>query len=158
VIAKKKPKKPKKPKVCPLSSYGIVEEEDAEIYSANTLVAVVCFFTDFINIRAYCHNIWSKTQPAGPISRSTATMISNQAVELVKVLEYELKTEFPRLAKTQNIYDLVMEKAEDAEPEAKIKIEETFMLPIFFYLDGFSEVIQDGGIPVPEVPCLPPMY
>lgn len=139
----KKAIEPKQPKLAeyPITAYETVEEEDDKTDLADSFIAVVCFFTDLLNIRNYLGGIWSRTQPAGPVSRLTAAMVSNQAVELVKVLEYELRSEFPTLAKTGDIYAMVMDKIQaNSDQEAEIK--QTFMSEIFKDLDSFSEVIH----------------
>ncbi len=101
-----------KTKYHPLDKYQLHMDEEIEkdYKGEEETFAAMCFYRDMNVIRQYVSAIWKQVEPSGQLSRITAGIISNQAVGVVKALEYELLHKFPAFKDPDTLYMCLIKK------------------------------------------------
>lgn len=139
------------PKTFPLEDYGI-SDDNAENGPDAVLMAVIGFFCDLAKIRTYCKMVWKQVEPAGKISRISASLVTTQAVELVRKLETDLMAEWPAsIRNDEDIYEMIGPHLQNLDPEVKAAGEEGILLHSWFALRDFTTVLTNDHVPVTKV-------
>ena len=146
-----------------LTEYRLIDDEDETLLKEAgnkfsreeaPLFAVLCFFKDLWDLRAYCKTLWKNVEPVGDVSRIAASFVSNQAIDIVRHLEYDLSMDFPELKSATEIYSVVSnEFLERVMHQFEDIASDWFISHIYGYLVSFSEILAPGCAPVAKV-CL----
>jgi hypothetical protein len=146
-----------------LAEYKLIDDED-ETLSKETrnklsreeelFFGVLCFFKDLWALRDYCKSLWKNVEPVGNVSRIAASFVSNQAIDIIRQLEYDLSMDFPELKSSTEIYSIVSGAMQErVADQFKDIANDWAMLYIYCYLVQFSEILTPNHAPLAKV-CL----
>ena len=142
------------PETFPLEDYGI-SDDNVENGPDAVMMAVIGFFCDLAKIRKYCKRVWNQVEPAGKISRVSASLVTTQAVELVRKLESDLMAEWPaKIRNDEDIYEIIGPHLQKLDPEVKAAGEEGILVHSWCALRDFTTVLTNDHVPVTKV-CVP---
>jgi hypothetical protein len=82
----------------------ITFEDDSSGDSSTILFAVYCLFQDVTNVRTFLQDLW-RNKKAGKVDLITAAITTNTAIDLVKRLEEEFRTDSPEHCDYEDLFE-----------------------------------------------------